>query len=450
MSYILIIDDDTALCKSLEIQLKIRGHTVRWANTASDGLAAVSANTPDLIFLDLRLPDRRGSEVLRTLQDERVEAPVVMITGVQDMNATIEAMRLGAFDYIRKPFEFQDVLLTIEKAEQSRSRRMVKFPKLTEESPTDYTSEIIGADKKIIEVIKQIGLLSRSQVTVLIEGESGTGKELVARALHVAATPDRPFVAINCSAVVPTLPESELFGYEKGAFTGADSRKIGKLEYAQDGTVFFDEIADMSLDLQAKILRALQEREFERVGGLQSIPYRARTIAASNRNLQHLVKVGKFREDLYFRLAVSQIKLPPLRERRADIPLLVQHLMEKIGSQIHRTVKGIEEEAMVRLLEYDWPGNVRELENVLTRAIALARGHVLTSDDLLLSLGGDREKPPAAAEILPLEKVEREYIEKALSVTGWNISRTARMLNISPTTLRKKIKDYKLQSPKPA
>lgn len=447
MSSIFVIDDDKALCRSLEIQMAAQGYEVKFANTASDGLAALAEWKPDLILLDLKLPDQSGLDVLHTLEERQNDAPVVIITGKQDMKATIEAMRSGAFDYLRKPFEIEDVVLAVEKAKRFKPAQKVKRSEMAGEEVSDQPNEIVGADKKIVNVIKQIGLLSRSRVTVLIEGESGTGKELVARALHEATCPDSRFVAINCSAVVPTLPESELFGYEKGAFTGATSRKIGKLEYAGEGTVFFDEIGDMMLELQAKILRVIQEREFQRVGGLESIPFKARVIAATNRNLESLVKQKKFRQDLYFRFAVSRIALPSLRERRGDLRLLVPYLIKKIGSTLHRQVEGIEERAMRRLESYDWPGNVRELENVLTRAVALARGSVISAEDLEFSLESPKEKASAPSELVPLEQVEKEHIRKTLFATGWNITRSARILQISPTTLRKKIADFQFKGP---
>lgn len=441
MSNILIIDDDQALCRSLEIQLTGQGHQVKYANSASAGLEALGEWSPDLIFLDLMLPDGSGLEVLGKIQGD---APIVMITAQQDTRATIEAMRAGAFDYIRKPFDIDDVLLVIEKAKrvigESRSNSRVMMDPVGEVAPY----EIVGVDRKIVEVVKQIGLLSMSRVTVLVEGESGTGKELVARALHEAANPDKPFIAINCSAVVPTLLESELFGHEKGAFTGAETKKTGKLEYAEDGTVFFDEIGDMPLDLQAKVLRVVQEREFERVGGLENIPFRARVVAATNRNLETLTKEGKFRQDLYYRLAVSRIVLPTLRERSGDIPLLVRHLIDRIGRKLHRRVEAVETEAMRRLQTYQWPGNIRELENVLTRAIALTRTDVISADELEFSLGAD--PPPASSEVAPLKDAEKEHIKYALTANGWNITHTAKALCISPTTLRKKITDYRLKN----
>jgi len=445
MSRILVIDDDKALCRSLEIQLELHEHEVLSAPTAREGLAAGAEAAPDLVLLDLGLPDRSGLDVLRRITETAPGRPVVMITGQQDMQATIEAIRLGAFDYIRKPFDMDDILLVIEKAGKLRAGRRARRESVAVDSPPAGAHEIVGADKKIMSVIKEIGLLSKSAVTALIEGESGTGKELVARALHDAGAKGKPFVAVNCSAIVSSLLESELFGHEKGAFTGADSRKTGKLEIAADGTVFFDEIGDMPPDLQAKLLRALQEKEFERVGGTQTLSLDARVIAATNRDLEALVKEKKFRKDLFYRIAVSRIAIPPLRERRSDIRLLVHHLLNRIGRQIHRTIDAVDEAAMRRLEGYDWPGNVRELENVLTRAATLSRERTLSADTIKRALGIAAESTSDASEITPLRAAEKIHIEKALIAFGWNITHTAKKLEISPTTLRKKIQDYELR-----
>jgi len=449
MSRILIIDDDKALCRSLEIQLKMHDHSTRSAQTAAEGLKMFGEEPPDLILVDLGLPDRSGLDLLREVRDDRSGCPVVMITGQQDMKATIEAIRLGALDYIRKPFDFDDILLVIEKANTlGPAAEGGGRPSVAMEAVTESSREIVGADKKIVEIIKQIGLLSKSPVTVLIEGESGTGKELVAQALHEARDRARPFVALNCSAIVSNLLESELFGHEKGAFTGAETLKRGKLELAGTGTVFFDEIGDMPLDLQAKLLRALQEREFERVGGSKSLPLEARIIAATNQDLAALVDSGGFRNDLYYRIAVSRLHLPPLRERRGDVRLLTRHLLDRIGRRIHRAIDAVDEIALRCLEGYDWPGNVRELENVLTRAATLTPAGTLSLETVERALGRscapDRSAP---SEVIPLREAEKHHIEKALITFGWNISQTARALEISPTTLRKKIHDYRLRSP---
>jgi len=429
----------------MQIHLEREGHKVTTCQTAHDGFDLLETVNPEVTFVDLNLPDISGIEIIRKMKEEHVEALPVMITGEQDANATIDAVRLGAFDYIRKPLDLDAILVTLEKAAQDLNRRKVK-PSLVAES-RDARTELIGADPMIIDVLKQVAILSDSRVPVLIQGESGTGKELVARALHETAGANAPFVAVNCSAVVPTLLESELFGHEKGAFTGADSTKAGKLEHADEGTVFLDEIGDMTLELQAKLLRALQEREFERVGGNRLIPFKARVIAATHRDLQAMVAKEQFRQDLYYRLAVSTISVPPLRERRGDIPLIVKHLLARNALELHRNVTGIEESALRVLRAYDWPGNVRELSNVVTRAILLARSETLTEDLILASMGHGVDKLADPTEIRPLRDVEKDYVKRALNATGWNISRTAELLDISRVTLRKKIADYEIQSP---
>ncbi|NQU39555.1 MAG: sigma-54-dependent Fis family transcriptional regulator [Lentisphaerae bacterium] len=445
ISRLLVIDDDAALCRSLQLQLETKGCTTAVAGTAEAGLLEVDAETPDLVLLDINLPDESGLSVLQKISERDQSVPVVMVTARQDMHTTITAMRSGAFDYIRKPFDIDDVLLVIEKLER-RQAPDVRFPPATDAMSGDAgPREIIGSDAKMLDVLKQIGLLSRSRVGVMIKGESGTGKELVARALHEATCSGAPFVAVNCSAVVPTLLESELFGHERGAFTGADRQKVGKLEHAGAGTLFFDEIGDMDLDLQAKLLRVLQEREFERVGGLQPIAFQARVVCATHRDLSQMVASGEFREDLLYRIAVSELMVPPLRERRGDIRLLVRHFLGKLGMQLHKRVESIDESAMLRLEQYDWPGNVRELENVLARATALARSSTLMLDDIGFASGNGVGSTEADEPIRPLAEAEMLHIEKALLSTGWNITQTAQLLQISPTTLRKKIADSNLQ-----
>jgi two-component system response regulator AtoC len=443
---ILIIDDDRALGRSLQIHLEQDKHNVKVAATGREGLSAFASAAFDMAFVDLKLPDVSGLEVLARMRETRPETLAVMITGTQDTKATIEAVRLGAFDYIRKPLDLDAVLLTVEKAaQQVRRASRAKVAPLGE--TVERPHEIIGSDPKVIDVLKQVGLLSGSRIPVLIEGESGTGKELVARALHEATCAGKPFVALNCSAVVPTLLESELFGHARGAFTGADTDKVGRLEWAADGTIFFDEIGDMAYDLQAKLLRALQEREFERVGSVKSIPLRARVVAATHRDLEAMAKEGKFREDLYYRLAVSTIRVPPLRERRGDIPHLVRHIVARLAQELHKDLGGIEEGALRRLQAYDWPGNVRELENVLTRAAVLERGTALSEDTVAAAMGRGVGRTARPDEIKTLRDAEKDYVEAALYASRWNITQTATILDISPTTLRKKITDYDLKPP---
>jgi two-component system, NtrC family, response regulator AtoC len=441
VSEILIIDDEKSLCRSLQIQLKRHGHTTQLAHSGAAGIERAEAADFDLIFLDLGLPDGDGLGILHRLLVKHPDRPVVVITARQDMTATVTAMRDGAFDYIRKPFELVDILLVLQKAERLQPSPPPECPPATISSPAS-PHEIVGSSKATVSIVKQIGLLARTRVTVLITGESGTGKELVAQALHEAGAPSEPFVAVNCSAVVPTLFESELFGHEKGAFTGADSRRIGRLEQAAQGTLFLDEIGDMPLDLQAKLLRVLQERSFERVGGQETIPFEARVAAATNRDLETMVSGGLFREDLYFRLAVSPLDVPPLRDRKEDVAQIAQYLLTRRSRDLHSGVTAISADALNLLGSHDWPGNIRELENAITRAIALARGTTIGVDDF-----GFLESPNRAAivdqgEPAPLWQVERRAIEHALAHTEWNITRAAKLLEITRTTLRKKINDH--------
>ncbi|NUM56644.1 MAG: sigma-54-dependent Fis family transcriptional regulator [Candidatus Hydrogenedentes bacterium] len=443
---ILVIDDDAALCRSLQIHLERDGHFVRSCHTAREGMSLHAEGGFDLTFVDLKLPDGSGLDVLKAIRDAESPGLAVMITGTQDMKATIEAVRLGAFDYIRKPLDLEAVLIAVEKAAQEQIRAKSKRRVPLEQA--FHPREIVGASRSIVEVIKQVGVLSQNRIPVLIEGESGTGKELVARALHEATSPGKPFVAINCSSVVPTLLESELFGHVRGAFTGADHDKVGRLEHAGEGTVFFDEIGDMAVDLQAKLLRAIQERSFEPVGGVKCIPLRARIVAATHRDVESMVASGAFRGDLYYRLGVSTIRVPPLRERRDDIPLLTSHVLARVSQELHRCVSHVDDKAMRCLQAYDWPGNVRELENVLTRAVLLARTDTLLEDNVAASIG-DRPAAYAGPEapVKTLRDAERDHVERALRSTGWNVTQTAALLDISPTTLRKKIHDYELNAP---
>jgi two-component system response regulator AtoC len=421
------------------------GYSVETASSEAEGWPLIDEWEPELIFLDLVLPDADGLSILKDISSRFPDIPVVVISGRQDMTATITAMQHGAYDYIRKPFDSDDILLTIEKLqrEQKKNEDITIEPARHEET---LPHEIIGSDPQIQDILKQIGRLSSSRVNVLINGDSGTGKELVARALHEATAPGKPFVAINCSAIVPTLLESELFGHEKGAFTGADRQKKGKLELAADGTVFFDEIGDMDLDLQAKLLRVLQENVFERVGGSELIRFKARPIFATHRNLGDMVHEKAFREDLFYRVAVTEIRVPPLRERNGDLRLLAHHFLRTIGKRLQKRVYDITEEALVKLEQHDWPGNVRELENVLTRAVALAQSTTLLAENIEFPATGSNTAPvPENSGQVSLAMAEKFHIERILKAESWNITHTAHVLEISPTTLRKKIKDYELK-----
>ncbi len=443
MIKILIIDDDLALARSLEIQLKAENHQVAVAHNVSDGMAALAQEGPDLVLLDLNLPDEHGLKALPAIIDAQPDVIVVIMTGNTENSEAVQAMRDGAFDYLRKPLDLDELLQMAAKVELLKSKRE-QSQGVVDEPPKTFPLEMIGCDQKIIDIHKQIGLLSRSRITVFVKGESGTGKELVARIIHEASAPEQPFVAINCSAFVSTLLESELFGYEKGSFTGADKAKEGKLEFAGTGTVFLDEIGDMSLDLQSKLLRVLQENEFVRVGGLKAKPLRARIVTATHRNLEEMVHEGTFRQDLFYRLNVVSIEVPPLRHRRADIDILAQHLLAKIAYKMGRPSLRLSSAGLRKLRTSNWPGNVRELENTLTRAMVLAHGREIDADDLEMQQGDKQEQAvrPITGTLAATEKI---YISQVLAEHKWNITHTALSLDISPTTLRKKITDYHLK-----
>ncbi|MFZ5764637.1 MAG: sigma-54-dependent transcriptional regulator [Thermodesulfobacteriota bacterium] len=449
MTSIAIIDDDRALCRSLQLQLEGEGHLVHTAQRMQDGLVLAATRPFDLILLDINLPDQSGLTALPTMLAENPESCVVIMTGNPDNKAVIEAMRNGAYDYLRKPLDLDDLFVMIAKVEDRKKKRQPPG-EAPDTVPPALPGDMIGSHPKIIALLKHIGLLSRSRVTVLIRGESGTGKELAARILHQATSPDRPFVAINCSAVVATLLESELFGYEKGAFTGAEKTKIGKMEFAGAGTVFLDEIGDMPMNLQSKLLRVLQEEEFVRVGGLEAIPLKARIVAATHRNLEEMVAAETFRQDLFYRLNVSPLHIPPLRERPQDIPQLITSLLARICTKLGCEPRTVSVPAMVKMLRHDWPGNVRELENVLTRAVALSQDDCILPDDIEWQAGlpSSADNPQQQSDgPVTLAEMERRHIEATLRRLDWNITHSAQTLAISPTTLRKKIADFNLKKP---
>jgi two-component system response regulator AtoC len=437
-----IIDDDRGLCRSLQLHLERLGDSVLIAHSVVDGARLLTKELPDLTFVDLDLPDGTGMDLLKHIRNQHLSILPVMITGMQDAKATIEAIRLGAFDYIRKPLDLNAVLAVREKAQQHLMTPAHESTPLQTNRPP-VSREIIGAHPAIIEVLKKVARLADQPVPVLIYGESGTGKELVARALHDTSCASQPFVAVNCSALVATLLESEMFGHMKGAFTGADRDKPGKLELAGSGVLFLDEIGDLPLDLQAKLLRVLQEREFERVGGVHKLPFSARVVAATHRDLSAMVQQGTFREDLFYRLAVAVITVPPLRERMSDLPLLVETILGTLGKELHRSVVAIEPEALALLQQYPWPGNVRELQNVLTRALLLLQGKVLTHDATATALGQPLQ-PVQSAGVRTLREAEREAVEVALRFTKGNVRKAADLLDISRVTLRKKMLDFGL------
>lgn len=387
MPRILIVDDEDSVCQMLRDVLEDEGYRVEIALDGHEALRKMKSLDVDAVLLDIRMPGLDGMQVLKLAQEAGITVPVVLITAYGTTETAIQAMKLGAFDYVLKPFNIEELLMTIKKAvemERLASELAALRQELSDQVPPE---EMIGRSPVMQEVYKSIGKVADSNVTVLILGESGTGKELVARAIHRNSRRHQgPFVKINCAAIPENLLESELFGYEKGAFTGALTRKLGKFELAHRGTIFLDEISEIKPATQAKLLRVLQEKEFERVGGTDTIKVDVRILAATNKNLEEMVREGLFREDLYFRLNVVSIVLPPLRERREDIPLLVDHFLKKYASELQKEIKGFSPEALKLLKEYDWPGNVRELRNVCERAVVMAAGPVILPEDLPFSL----------------------------------------------------------------
>src|SRR4030066_1341300 len=381
MSKILVIDDDASIREALDWYLTEEGYKVETAETGTDGLNKYVKNPSDVVILDIRRPDVDGFSVLEDLKKKKKHVKVIMITAYHDMETTINAMKSGAFDYIHKPVNVDELDIAIKKALKSLEMEKKIDGLLMEPSRNFRVGDIIGTGNEMREIFKTIGVVSQSRTTVLIQGESGTGKELIAKVIHNNTSPDEPFIAVNCSAIVETLLESELFGHEKGSFTGAIARKQGKFELARYGTVFLDEISEMSINLQAKLLRVLQEMEFDRVGGKDKVKVNARIMAATNKDLKTLVKEGKFRDDLYYRLNIVSITIPPLRTRRQDISPLIDYLLAKINLDLHKKVIGVSDEMMEIFMSYDWPGNIRELENLLVGAGVVAQGQVLGKGD---------------------------------------------------------------------
>ena len=444
---ILVVDDEDAtrrLCCDVATEAGYRASAVP---TTEAALEILDEEPVDIVLTDLRVPQLGGIELLKRIREHYAETAVIVLTQYGTIDTAVEATRLGAADYVTKPFRIDDL--------RSKLKRLVRSLEMDNENRVlreqlrthrDFGG-LIGFSQKMQRVYKLIEKVSKHNYPVLVLGESGTGKELVARSIHyMGSRQNKPFVPVDCSALTPTLIESELFGYVKGAFTGAVQNKQGLLEAADSGSLFLDEIGDLPIDLQAKLLRALQEREVKPVGSTERVTISARVIAATNRDLEGAVRSGSFRQDLFFRLNVVQIKLPPLRERNTDIPLLVNAFLEKF-TQIGTCIHTISSDAMARLIAYDWPGNVRELENAIERAVALSSGPILQIADLPSSLQfGSSDRFPEKDEMMPLEELERRAILRALRESGGDKLAAARMLGIGKTTLYRKLKEYGAQS----
>ena len=443
MKSILIVDDDPLIRKTLSSHLTRQGYEVRTAEDGGGGLAAHAEMCPDLVILDVRLPDIDGLEVLRRLKEQGHRSTVLIMTAYDDMKSTVEAVKLGAFEYLVKPLDYVALDFTVDKAFQVKAlEERVSY--LIQEKQKEYTIDnLVGRSQQMREVFKLIGSVAGTRTNVLIQGESGTGKELVAKAIHYnSAWRDEPFIVINCSAMTDTLLESELFGHVKGAFTDAVCETKGKFEIAGKGSLFLDEVGDVSPNLQSKLLRVIETRDYMKVGGEKVVKTEARIIAATNQNLRTLIESGKFREDLYYRLKVVEIKLPPLRDRQEDIPELVGYLLEKINRELRKNVRKVPPDVMTGLSEHLWKGNVRELENALTRAVILAKGDIVLKENLPVD---SDDRRTFARELVSLEAVEKDYIQYVLLAVKGSKTRASQILQISRPTLDKKIKDYNLE-----
>jgi DNA-binding NtrC family response regulator len=444
---ILVVDDEDAtrrLCCDVATEA---GYNALAAPTTEAALEILDEEPVDIVLTDLRVPQLGGIELLKRIREHYADTAVIVLTQYGTIDTAVEATRLGAVDYVTKPFRIDDLRSKLKRVVHSleidNENRVLREQLRTRQ---DFGG-LIGFSQKMQRVYKLIEKVSKHNYPVLVLGESGTGKELVARSIHyLGARQHKPFVPVDCSALTPTLIESELFGYVKGAFTGAVQNKQGLLEAADSGSLFLDEIGDLPVDLQAKLLRALQEREIKPVGSTERVTISARVIAATNRDLEGAVRNGSFRQDLFFRLNVVQIKLPPLRERKTDIPLLVNAFLEKF-SQAGARAHTIAADAMARLIAYDWPGNVRELENAIERAVALSSGPFLQIADLPSNLQfGTSDRFPEKDEVLPLDELERRAILRALRESGGDKLAAARLLGIGKTTLYRKLKQYEAQA----
>jgi DNA-binding NtrC family response regulator len=438
---VLVVDDDVAIRTSLAEAIAEWALEVRVAADSTQALARIAEATPDLVISDVRMPGSSGLELLQLLRQRAPDTDVVLMTAYEDMSTIVKAMREGAIDFVVKPISLEALHALVERVfEDRRTRKRVAGPR---DDPKDYSLDtLVGRDLRMIEVFKMVGQAAGGRANVLVRGESGTGKELIARAVHFnSRDAAEPFVAVNCAALPTTLLESELFGHTRGAFTGAVGARRGRFALAGRGTVFLDEIGDTSLEFQSKLLRVLQEREIYPLGAEQPERTEARVIAATHRDLERLVAEGRFREDLYYRLRVVEIVLPPLRERPADIPLLAHHLVHRAAASAEYAEPVIADDAMAALVEHEWRGNVRELENCLTRATVLAAGSVIRREHLAL-----KRQPGPEDRVLPsLDDVERDHVRRVLAFTEGQKNRAAEILGVSRPRLDRLLRRYRLE-----
>jgi two-component system response regulator AtoC len=438
---ILVVDDDASIREALAQSLAGE-FDVHCAETAESALAQLARIAPDVVLSDVRMPGMDGIELLRFVRERSPETDFVLMSAFDDMPTVVAAMREGAADFLAKPLELGDLRRVLKRVLEDRRTR-ARARAASESAAARYQLDaLVGRDPTMLQTYKLVGQAAAVRTNVLIRGESGTGKELIARAIHFnSADHDEPFVALNCTALPATLLESELFGHVRGSFTGANSSRRGRFELAGRGTIFLDEIGDTTAEFQTKLLRVLQEREYYPVGAEQPERTEARVIAATHRNLEAMVAAGEFRADLYYRLRVVEIPVPPLRERMADIPLLAKHLLHKASASLHRVEPVLSAEALLVLQNYAWPGNVRELENCLTTALVVARGSVIRAEHL--SLAGAMNAGPRA--LATLDAIESAHVERVLSATGGQKAEAARVLGVSRPRLDRLLKKFGLQ-----
>ncbi|MEJ2635089.1 MAG: sigma-54 dependent transcriptional regulator [Calditrichia bacterium] len=449
---ILIIDDEEAQLKSLESFLKRRGFQIYTANSGPEGHKLAQNNTIDLVLTDFRMPEWNGFAVLRKMKELNPEVDVVVITAYGSVEDAVEVMKAGAYDYLTKPIDLDELENLIQRVREKRL--LIAENKLLKQNLQEKFKfeSIISQSGEMEEVLNTAGRVAASKASVLIRGESGTGKELVARAIHYASPRcEKPFVIVNVAALSESLIESELFGHEKGSFTGASQQHTGRFEQAHEGTLFIDEVGDIPLPVQVKLLRAIQFGEIQRIGGTQPIKVNVRILAATHRDLEEMLKSGGFRDDLYYRLNVVTIQVPPLRKRKTDIPLLADYFIEKYAGENEKDVQGLTREALDQLMKYDFPGNVRELENIIERAVVLCRGDYIASEDLPVQLKTIPEKSvldPYNLEADYEEKMhtfEKEMVLKALELNAGNQSAAARTLGITERHLRSRLEKLGLK-----
>src|SRR6266513_2395217 len=456
MGRILVADDHDSLRRGIVRALSDAHHEVDDAPNGNVAIEKLHEGQYDVVLSDLKMGGSDGMDVLRTAKSLQPNAAVILMTAFGSIHTAVEAMKIGAFDFVQKPFEIEEMELKIEKAIELRHLKyQVDYLRHAQQDIYDF-DRIVGASGALQQVLTIVKKVARSNSTILIRGETGTGKELIAGSIHHnSLRANRAFVKVNCAALQENLLESELFGHEKGAFTSADKQRIGRFEQADGGTLFLDEIGDMSASTQAKILRVLQEHEFERLGGTRTLKVDVRLVAATNRDLPGMVQAGQFREDLYYRLNVVSIEMPPLRERKDDIVPLANSFIHRFCAELKKRIDGLEPDAQKLLMRYNWPGNIRELENTIERAILLAEGRAIASVDLRLgevaTAGGQRDHatvvmiPPTG---IPLEDVERHALVEALKMSNWVQKDAAELLSISPRVMNYKIKTLGIEFPR--